>query len=369
MFGAWIIYGKLKIMNNMDSLQNIEQSLRELLGQVVRLREGEEHAQGGDISVLDRDVMASRLRGIYEGVLGLGDGGAGAGHSSSHSSGLDFRHSYGSSLRSNLSGNSGACDYDCSTNNSDTEIIVEFGVDGQEADVDTSVSDNTDAVIVDDVNAMGKVYSEQEIDHWEGDVDSAEEVVADSVAVTVEPEESLLELVEQIVCDNSCEERKQERAVCVAQADAVSREQTVELMSSEFNGGATVTGEATFTSGGCGVVDADGVVDVIETVATTEVVDVILNDVVVEEECAVLFGQQVPMEMQRKFVRELFLRDTTFFAREIAKLEAMETFDLALIYISEHYNWPAHSATAQEFIALLAYIDEVAVSDTDNSIF
>lgn len=366
MFGAWIIYGKLKIMNDMDSLQNIEQSLRELLGQVVRLREGDEHDQGGDISVLDRDVMASRLRGIYEGVLGLGCGdGASSSSSSSHSSGLDFRHSYGSSLRSNLSGNSGACDYDCSTNNSDNGIVVEFGVDGQEADVDTSVSDNTDAVIVDDVNAMGKVYSEQDIDHWEGDVDSAEEVVADSVAVTVEPEESLLGLVEQIVCDNSCEERKQERAVCVAQADAVSREQTVELMSSEFNGGSTVTDEATFTSCACGDVDADDTVNM----ATTEVVDVILDDVVVEEECAVLFGQQVPMEIQRKFVRELFLRDTTFFAREIAKLEAMETFDLALIYISEHYNWPAHSATAQEFIALLAYIDEVAVSDADNSIF
>lgn len=72
-----------------------------------------------------------------------------------------------------------------------------------------------------------------------------------------------------------------------------------------------------------------------------------------EPEIVTIFGQIIPQQMKDTFVKELFWRDEIFFENEIAKFDRMTSFDQALIYIGEKYNWRAESNVAEQFIDLL----------------
>lgn len=72
-----------------------------------------------------------------------------------------------------------------------------------------------------------------------------------------------------------------------------------------------------------------------------------------EPEIVTIFGQMISQQMKDNFVKELFWRDEIFFENEVEKFDRMTSFDQALIYIGEKYNWRAESDVAEQFIDLL----------------
>lgn len=77
------------------------------------------------------------------------------------------------------------------------------------------------------------------------------------------------------------------------------------------------------------------------------------NDSQARESAAELFGQSVSVEMYRSFVDELFDQNTDLYVSHAAQLGAMDSLDDALIFISENHSWHPQSQAAQQFIALL----------------
>lgn len=66
-----------------------------------------------------------------------------------------------------------------------------------------------------------------------------------------------------------------------------------------------------------------------------------------------ILGQRITTIQRDTFMRELFWRDEAFFANEIRKFQEIKSFDDALIYVGEKYNWSASNIYAEQFIALL----------------
>ena len=66
-----------------------------------------------------------------------------------------------------------------------------------------------------------------------------------------------------------------------------------------------------------------------------------------------IFGVEIPDDLRDEFVNELFRNDEDFFTAEIAKLEAMDSLDDALIYIGEEYSWSPDNESAGNFIDML----------------
>lgn len=94
----------------------------------------------------------------------------------------------------------------------------------------------------------------------------------------------------------------------------------------------------------------------VEPEQSNEPMEEVCPEPVIEEEpqFRVIFGQSVSTELIDAFIMELFWRDEQFFINEVSKLSNQPSFDAALIYICEKYNWSADSVAAEKFTELLA---------------